>query len=76
MSDHLVNLLIIGGGILLMGLFALTVSIRDEQRAKKYEQRKKDDKLDMIEEALRIMAKRDHRVKDALRQVGFYRRKS
>ena len=28
----------------------------------------------MIEEALRIMAKRDHRVKDALRQVGFYRK--
>ena len=29
----------------------------------------------MIEEALRIMAKRDRRVKDALRQVGFYRRR-
>ena len=43
MSDHLVNLLIIGGGVLLMGLFALTVSILDELRAKKYEQRKKDD---------------------------------
>lgn len=65
---------IILAGILVMALFALFMSHLDERQSKKQEQQKKDDKLYMIEEALRILAKRDRRVKDALRQVGFYRR--
>ncbi|MDA8170670.1 MAG: hypothetical protein M0Z48_02430 [Nitrospiraceae bacterium] len=66
---------IICSGILVMALFAIVASVVDERQAKKIDRRKKDDKLDMIEEALKILAKKDRKVKEALMQVGFYRKK-
>lgn len=66
---------IILGGILVMALFAIVATIIDNRNDRKIEHRKKEDKLDMIEEALKILAKRDRKVKEALRQVGFYRGK-
>ncbi|MDA8089297.1 MAG: hypothetical protein M0Z61_03610 [Nitrospiraceae bacterium] len=69
-------LLIICGGILLMAAFGLFVSIQDERRAKKYEEERRKEKLEMIADALKLLARKDKRVKEALMQVGFFRKKN
>ena len=64
---------IVLSGILVMGLVAIIVSIRDERESKKYHEKGKD-KLEMIEEALKILAEKDQDVREALRQAGFYKK--